>query len=253
MELTITEEERKLIMPITAPAFVSLALTNDFFSWQKEYDQFKREAKAPYMVNAIWILMQEHSIDIERAKQMLKDKIAGYCQEYLRLTTEFRSSKVVSLDVQRYLSALELSIAGNVGWSQFTPRYNFATDSPKKAVNGLQNGLHSRKNGANGQYSAVESHVNEDEQSQTGLLSPPISSVCGKCRDQMMTGPEDQVQEFSSFPPSEVDPGEKDMVPKILSKVGRREDRAIVTCRSLSVLSDEASHPVLWSVNFLGS
>ncbi|KAL8792026.1 MAG: hypothetical protein Q9195_005367 [Heterodermia aff. obscurata] len=36
MALTISEDDRKLIMPITAPAFANLALTNDFFSWQKE-------------------------------------------------------------------------------------------------------------------------------------------------------------------------------------------------------------------------
>ena len=248
MALTITEDERKLIMPITAPAFVSLALTNDFFSWQKEYDQFKREAKAAYMVNAIWILTQEHSIEIEKAKQILKDKIASYCQEYLRLKAEFQSSKVISSDVRNYLSALELSIAGNVGWSQFTPRYNFAgnfaTGSPKKAVDGLQNGLHQRKNGANGHYSADDSHLNEDGQSQTRLLSPPSSVVCGKCKDHMMACQEDQVQEASPFPPSKVDPGKRDMVSNTLSEVDRREDRVVLTCRSLPMLSDEVCYPV---------
>ena len=233
MALTISESERQLIMPITAPAFANLALTNDFFSWQKEYDQFKKDAKATYMVNGVWILMQKHSTTIEGAKQMLRDKIAGYCQEYLRLKTEFQSSKVVSTDVRRYLSALELSIAGNVGWSQFSPRYQFSRNAA--TGNGLQNGFHSSASGANGHRPAIEARVNGSKQSK--IMPPPTSSVCAKCNEHNVTSSEDQIEEFSSFPPSEVDPG--DMIPSPVSEVDRHEDMKVLICRSLPELSDE--------------
>lgn len=148
MALTISEDERELMRPVAAPAYACIALANDFFSWQKEYDDFTCQSKSQYMVNAIWILMQEHSIKIEKAKKTLREKVAEYCQEFLRLKAKFQGSKVVSSDAGRYLSALELFLSGNVGWSQLCPRYGFsenlatsnaeevAEESPIKEVSG---------------------------------------------------------------------------------------------------------------------
>ena len=243
MALTISDDERKLITQVTAPAFANLALTNDFFSWQKEYDDFKQNSEATYMVNAIWIIMKEHSLTIEGAKQMLQDKIAGYCQEYLQLKAEFQSSTVVSIDARRYLSALELSIAGNVGWSQFTPRYRFSANgtpgAKKKAVDGLQNGFDWPKNGTNGHRTAIQVHPNGTKQVQSRLMLPPTSSVCGNCKEHMVTSSEDQVDEFSSFPPSEIDRVEADITSNPMSKVDRHGDSRVLVCRSLPELSDE--------------
>ncbi|KAG7005403.1 hypothetical protein G7Y79_00020g049310 [Physcia stellaris] len=98
MAFTISENERKSIMSVTAPASVSLAFTNDLFSWQKEYDQFRRDSKAKYMVNAVWILMQEHSITMDKAQKMLRIKIAELNQEYQRVKAEFQNSRIVSTD-----------------------------------------------------------------------------------------------------------------------------------------------------------
>ena len=243
MALTISDDERKLIRQVTVPAFANLALANDFFSWQKEYDDFKQNSEATYMVNAIWIVMKEHSLTIEGAKQMLQDKIAGYCQEYLQLKAEFESSTVVSVDTKRYLSALELTIAGNVGWSQFSPRYRFSangsTGGKKKSVDGLQNCFDWPENGTKGHPTAIQVHPNGTQQVQSRLISPPTSSVCGNSKEHMMTSSENQVEEFSSFPPSEIDRVEADIISSSTSKVDRHDDTKVLVCRSLPELSDE--------------
>ena len=156
MALTISEDEISLIRPIAAPAYASIALANDFFSWQKEYDDFKQQSTSSYMVNAVWILMQEHSVTVEKAKQMLQTKAAEYCKEYLLLKAEFQSS-VISSDAGRYLSALELFISGNVGWSQYCPRYSFSKTFASSET-GVADGLSIKE--ARG-HLASEDHTSE--------------------------------------------------------------------------------------------
>ena len=126
MALTITENEREVLRPVAAPAYASIALANDFFSWQKEYDDFKNQSESKYMVNAVWILMQEQSLTVETAKETLVKKAAEYCQEFLRLKADLQSSEILSSDAELYLSAVGLFLSGNVGWSQYCPRYNFS-------------------------------------------------------------------------------------------------------------------------------
>ncbi|RDW88454.1 fusicoccadiene synthase [Coleophoma cylindrospora] len=127
MALTISDEEANMSLNVTRPAYETLALANDFFSWQKEYDDFLRNPTSKDMANAVWIIMKEHMVGIDEAKLICKDKIASSCRQYLegKKIFETQFGNTVSLDLLKYLSALELSISGNVVWSQYSPRYNF--------------------------------------------------------------------------------------------------------------------------------
>ena len=127
MGLTISPDEAEKANNITEPAYATLALANDFFSWEKEYTEFKQNPTSEDMANAIWIIMKEHSVDLEEAKRICQDKIRESCEEYVRRKRAFerQATGKVSTDLLRYLSALEFSISGNVVWSQYTPRYNF--------------------------------------------------------------------------------------------------------------------------------
>ncbi|KAL3708899.1 hypothetical protein TMatcc_002687 [Talaromyces marneffei ATCC 18224] len=110
MGLTISSDEAERANNITDPAYATLALANDYFSWEKEYIEFKENSTSEDMANAIWIIMKEHSVDLEEAKNICQDKIRESCKDYL--------------------GALEFSINGNVVWSQYTHRYNF--NKPKE-------------------------------------------------------------------------------------------------------------------------
>lgn len=127
MGLTISPDEAERANNITDPAYATLALANDYFSWEKEYIEFKQNSSSDDMANAIWIIMKEHSVDLEEAKKICQDKIRESCENYQRRKREFELQAVgkVSKDLLRYLSALEFSISGNVVWSQYTHRYNF--------------------------------------------------------------------------------------------------------------------------------
>ncbi|KAF3400488.1 Ophiobolin F synthase [Talaromyces pinophilus] len=134
MGLTISPDEAEKANKITDPAYATLALANDYFSWEKEYIEFKQNPTSDDMANAIWIIMKEHSVDLEEAKKICQDKIRESCKEYVRRKREFerQATGKVSTDLLRYLSALEFSISGNVVWSQYTHRYNFGKPAVKE-------------------------------------------------------------------------------------------------------------------------
>ena len=169
MALTISEDEKELMRPVAAPAYACIALANDFFSWQKEYDDFTYQSKSHYMVNAIWILMQEHSITIEKAKQTLREKVAEYLQAFLRLKARFQSSKVVSSDAGRYLSAIELFLSGNVGWSQFCPRYGFSENIATSNAEEVEDKSPIKEVG--GQSFAIDYHEKGGNKNQSEFFS----------------------------------------------------------------------------------
>lgn len=140
MAITIHENEQSLVTHIGRSAYITLGLANDFFSWEKEYDDFEKTEASGSIPNAIWILMQEHSVTVAEAKELCKDRIRSSCQDYLRVKHEFESTRQLSVDLRKYLTALELSISANVVWSQYSARYNFCDNSK---VHGTLNNVNS--------------------------------------------------------------------------------------------------------------
>ncbi|MCJ1261630.1 hypothetical protein MMC22_001496 [Lobaria immixta] len=123
MALTILEEELDLCKQLARPAFVTLSLTNDLFSWEKERDQAERDG-IPHVMNAIWILIQERSITELEAKDLCRAKIKESVAEYTCVVEDAKKNPDLSLDVRKYLEALQYSISGNLVWSLSCPRYN---------------------------------------------------------------------------------------------------------------------------------
>lgn len=155
MGLTVSKEEMELIKPITEPAYATLALGNDFFSWEKEYVEFQDNVTSKNMANAVWIIMKEHSVDPEQAKIICQEKIRDTCKEYLRRKREFELhyAEKVSTDTLRYLSALEFNISGNVVWSQYSERYHF--HQPEKWRHVEDNGAKSEDDGSTSDDSGI--------------------------------------------------------------------------------------------------
>lgn len=246
MALTINESEWNLMMPIATPLLAGLAMANDYFSWQKEYDQSRLGPEVPYITNAIWVLMQEHRTTAEEAKQMSKGIIVGYYQEYIRLKTELLHSTVVPLDVRKSLSALELMIPGNVAWSQFTPRYQFsrtASDSHSKTVvYGSQHSLHGPHNETNGEHLILESHMVKNTQNDPGILPFASSDSSGTLvsRVQALLNSKDQVK-ASPFKPSKDRSGEAVELTHNVPRMHIGEHAAVLTRHSLPKLDEEAS------------
>ena len=132
MAITIPEEEMDLCRRLMRPAWIVAGLTNDLFSWQKEYEASIKNGQS-HVVNAIWVLTKEHSITVDEAKDLCRQKIKENIADYVRVVKENRNNTDLSLDLRKYIDCMQYSLSGNVVWSRLCPRYH-----PTASYNELQ-------------------------------------------------------------------------------------------------------------------
>lgn len=123
MGITIPEGESELCARLMRPAWIAAGLTNDLFSWAKEHEAAMRNGQ-PDVVNAIWVLMGEHSITEAQAKKLCREKIKVAVADYLQVIKENCNNTNISLDLRKYIIAMQYSLSGNVVWSLQCPRYH---------------------------------------------------------------------------------------------------------------------------------
>jgi fusicocca-2,10(14)-diene synthase len=123
MGLTIPEVEMSLCKQLAHPAWAALVLTNDLYSWEKERDAAK-EANTPHVINAIYVLMGEHSLSETEAQDRCRQKIKEYVAEALRVVEKTKADVDLSLDLRKYIGAILYSVSGNLVWSIYCPRYH---------------------------------------------------------------------------------------------------------------------------------
>ncbi|OCL09522.1 terpenoid synthase [Glonium stellatum] len=121
--LTIPEEERELCKELVLPAVYAASLTNDLFSYDKEYEAAQM-AGFPYVINALWVLMDQHSISLEEAKLRCRARIKKEVSKYVKIIRETKARTDVSDEIKRYVEMMQYSVSGNVVWSLQCPRYH---------------------------------------------------------------------------------------------------------------------------------
>ena len=104
------------------PTWIAASLTNDLFSFQKEYNDAKKVGQ-PYVVNAVWVLMQEKGVPEEEAKLECRKRIKEEIKKAIK-NAELVKEMEVSEDLKKYLELLLYSLSGNVVWSLQCPRYH---------------------------------------------------------------------------------------------------------------------------------
>ncbi|KAK0701925.1 isoprenoid synthase domain-containing protein [Lasiosphaeria miniovina] len=125
MGLTIPDDEYHLCMKLARPGYVVLALTNDLYSWEKER-QAAEQLDQDHVFNAIWVIMKERGVDENEAKAICTEVTRDYIDEYCSIVERTRTDAALSKDVRAYIEAVLLSIAGNLVWSIYCPRYRQA-------------------------------------------------------------------------------------------------------------------------------
>ncbi|KAK4445810.1 isoprenoid synthase domain-containing protein [Podospora aff. communis PSN243] len=122
--ITIPPHETDVLVHLCRPAWIACALTNDLFSWQKEYHA-ALEAEHAYVSNAIWVLKAEHGVDIDGAKDLCRQMIRKNVAEYVGILKETKRNRDrYSVDLLRFLDAVAYTVSGNVAWSVGCPRYH---------------------------------------------------------------------------------------------------------------------------------
>lgn len=123
ISLVLSPSEDALLAPIRTLCFSALALTNDLFSFELEFASMQSTG-AETLTNAVWLHMQWYGVDAGTAKDMVRDVIIKYEQEFLAasraLLEEMRPTEE---KLERYLTGLMYQISGNAVWHMNAPRY----------------------------------------------------------------------------------------------------------------------------------
>ncbi|KAK2767552.1 hypothetical protein FQN54_003710 [Arachnomyces sp. PD_36] len=121
--LTIPDEEEAISKELMTPALIAASLTNDLFSYEKEYEDAMK-AGHPDVVNAIWVMMGEHGISTEEAKLLCRKLIKEEIKKFVRTVEEVKVRTDISADLRKYVEVMQYSLSGNVVWSLQCPRYH---------------------------------------------------------------------------------------------------------------------------------
>lgn len=140
MAITIPEEEMESCRELMRYAWIAAGLTNDLFSWQKEYDASRRNGQ-PDVVNAIWVLMGEHSISVDEAKELCRSKIKDCVAKYRTVVEDTKKRTDLSLDLRKYVEAMQYSLSGNVVWSLLCPRYHAEANYNQLQLSRMKHGV----------------------------------------------------------------------------------------------------------------
>ncbi|BCS09726.1 hypothetical protein ALUC_30543A [Aspergillus luchuensis] len=128
--LVLTPEEYDKIGPVTYLAYVVLAITNDFWSWEKEKRATRESEGSAPLVNAVQLVMEIHNTDEESAKEIVCNIIQEHEERYCRLRDEHLKRPDITLAIKKWFRIVELSIAGNAMWSIRVLRYHQDVQNP---------------------------------------------------------------------------------------------------------------------------
>ena len=128
MKFQMTKEEREMTDLISAAAFNSMVLVNDYFSWEKEWEEYQNNGCRGEIVSACFLFMKWYSVSQAEAKKMLKAEIKSRELKYCELKAAHLALGDVPERTVRWLGLLDCVIAGNFVWSMTTPRYIAGVD-----------------------------------------------------------------------------------------------------------------------------
>ncbi len=140
MGISIPNEELDLCHKLANTAYLNLGLTNDLYSWQKEYETAVTMGQ-DYVVNIISVLMEEHSISEEEAKAICRQKIRVTIADFRKIVEDTNKRTDVSVDLKKYLEALLYSLSGNLIWSLECPRYHRWASYNERQLGWMKNGI----------------------------------------------------------------------------------------------------------------
>jgi ophiobolin F synthase len=123
MAFRVSEHDRELVKDIFESIEKGLMLTNDYWSWDREYRDWKE--KGNRLVNAIDVIRRIHALSIHEAKEAVKTLIGTKEQEYVTQKTEFYEKHPdISQNLRRWIEAAGCFLSGNHYWATGCPRHH---------------------------------------------------------------------------------------------------------------------------------
>ncbi|KAF5874334.1 putative geranylgeranyl pyrophosphate synthetase protein [Botrytis fragariae] len=129
-DVNLNNDEISSLKPVILPVLQAMVLTNDYYSWDKEYKEYNRTNGSMPMVNAVWLLKHLHDVDNTKARGLLREKILDLEMQYCNIRDEYLRTQTTSPDTIRFFGLIELAVAGNRFWHATSKRYNSWAPTP---------------------------------------------------------------------------------------------------------------------------
>ncbi|TDZ21940.1 Ophiobolin F synthase [Colletotrichum orbiculare MAFF 240422] len=124
MAIDISESEKTHTRPLFQAAESALVLTNDYWSWDREW-RLAQRTQDPRIVNAVHLFMRTEGLSVDQAREKVRERIVDYEREYLRLKEEFYTQNPnLPLYLRRYVEVCGVITAGNHYWCANCPRHH---------------------------------------------------------------------------------------------------------------------------------
>lgn len=179
MDFYLTAEETAQTSSITSAAYDAWVLVNDYFSWEKEYTNYKTNGSTGQIVSAVFLFMKWHNIDPTTAKKMLRGEIIAREERYCRLKAEYLARGNVTDRIIKWFELLDLVTAGNFAWSMTTARYH---DDAEDAYPGLRAVNINQQNVASHPFSSLTTPIasltmNGQHKNPVGFVTPDFLNI----------------------------------------------------------------------------
>jgi hypothetical protein len=130
-DIVLTEAELTSIETVQAPILTAVTLTNDYFSWDKEYQLHIQSGQSTPLLNAVYFIKCWDRVSDANAKVKLRNMICGLEKGYSTLKSEYLlKNPTASQNILKWFGCLEEIAAGNMLWSISAPRYNMDAPNP---------------------------------------------------------------------------------------------------------------------------
>lgn len=132
MGLSIPEDQQQTCLDLSESFWLQTALANDYHSWERE-EKAAADHNQSFVTNAIWVLMNNHSMTCEEARRVCHERAKQYATECVRVIEAVRNRDELCRDAKWLLEVQMFGVSGNAVWSLQCPRYH-----PDRTLNPAQ-------------------------------------------------------------------------------------------------------------------
>ena len=125
MNIKVSDEQKAVVRHIVRPIQTHVVLTNDFCSFEREYEEYINGKKYE-MRNSVWFLMQHHGLEQRQAKHRVLEKALKCEKDYTAARTAYENGHPnMCPKVARYIDAASFIASGAWYWQTFCSRHRY--------------------------------------------------------------------------------------------------------------------------------
>ncbi|KAL5334344.1 isoprenoid synthase domain-containing protein [Aspergillus crustosus] len=124
-DIRITDEEKMSVKYLTQLACAGGILGNDYFSFNKEFDEHHRSGTLDRIQNSVALFMREYGYTEKEALGILKEEVQRREKEFMDgFDAWSRHAGPEAAEVRRYLVMTMALMSGSMFWMSFAGRYH---------------------------------------------------------------------------------------------------------------------------------